>query len=127
MRDFAYVVLNSSVALICLYRLGCQNTQIWIQRIVPCFALPQSHTIFAYRGANAPLLCSYCCVSRCHTTTYVQEHVVDDLLTLESYTLRKEGNLPSFTLQNALYFINLHLMKYSWTLSTYSESLRRTR
>ena len=54
-----------------------------IQRIVSCFALSQSDPLFAYRVAYAPLLCSYCGVSKSLLTTYVHAHVVYDLLTLE--------------------------------------------
>ena len=57
---------------------------LMILRITPCFALSQSFTTFAYRGANAPLLCSYCGGSKSQQTTFVQAHVVCDLLTLES-------------------------------------------
>ena len=46
-------------------------------------------TIFAYRGANAPLLCSYCGMSTSHETINVQAHVVYDLLTLEVYIEKK--------------------------------------
>ena len=49
-----------------------------------CCTLSQSYTIFVYRGAYAPLLYSYCGVSTGHITTYVQAHVVNDFLTLES-------------------------------------------
>ena len=53
-------------------------------RIVPCFALPQSYPIFAYRGISIPLLCSYRSGSQGLSTTYEQAHVVLDLLTLAS-------------------------------------------
>ena len=67
----------------------CQNTLIAIPRIATRFALPQSYTIFVYRGACAPLLYSYCGVSTRHITTFVQAQVVNDLLTLESILQRK--------------------------------------
>ena len=54
-----------------------------IPRIAARFALTQSLTTFAYRGAKAPLLCSCCGVSQGNETTFVHAHVVYDLLTLE--------------------------------------------
>ena len=61
---------------------GCQNTQILITRIVPCFALPQSFPLFAYRGIKISLLCSYRGVPQGHSSTLVQAQVDSDLLTL---------------------------------------------
>ena len=53
--------------------------------IVPCFALPQSYPIFAYRGIIIPLLCSYRGGSQGLSPTYERAHVGLDLLTLASY------------------------------------------
>ena len=56
-----------------------------ITRIVSCFALPQSFPLFAYRGINIPLLCSYRGVSQGHSPTLVQAQVGSDLLTLYNH------------------------------------------
>ena len=53
-------------------------------RIVPYFVLPQFYPIFAYREADAPLLCSYRGGSLSHKTTPVQAHRGFRLLTLAS-------------------------------------------
>ena len=53
-----------------------------ITRIVSCFALPQSFPLFAYRGINIPLLCSYRGVSQGHSPTLVQAQVSVDFSTL---------------------------------------------
>ena len=53
-------------------------------RIVPYFVLPQFYPIFAYREADAPLLCSYRGGSLSHKTTHVQAHRGFRLLTLAS-------------------------------------------
>ena len=58
------------------------GTSFMITRIVSCFALPQSFPLFAYRGINIPLLCSYRGVSQGHSPTLVQAQVGSDLLTL---------------------------------------------
>ena len=56
-------------------------------RIVPYFVLPQFYPIFAYREADAPLLCSYRGGSLSHKTTPVQAHRGFRLLTLASYNV----------------------------------------
>ena len=56
-------------------------------RIVPYFVLPQFYPIFAYREADAPLLCSYRGGSLSHKTTPVQAHRGFRLLTLASYNI----------------------------------------
>ena len=53
-------------------------------RIVPYFVLPQFYPIFAYREADAPLLCSYRGGSLSHKTTPVQAHRGFRLLALAS-------------------------------------------
>ena len=53
-------------------------------RIVPYFVLPQFYPIFAYREADAPLLCSYRGGSLSHKPTPVQAHRGFRLLTLAS-------------------------------------------
>ncbi len=60
--------------------LGSKDTV----RIVPYFVLPQFYPIFAYREADAPLLCSYRGGSLSHKTTPVQAHRGFRLLTLAS-------------------------------------------
>ena len=62
-----------------------QKPQLWCLRIVPCFALPQSSQLFAYRGIIIPLLGSYWGGSQGLSSTYEQAHVDLDLLTLASY------------------------------------------
>ena len=59
-------------------------------RIVPYFVLPQFYPIFAYREADAPLLCSYRGGSLSHKTTPVQAHRGFRLLTLASLIYNKE-------------------------------------
>ena len=54
-------------------------------RIVPYFVLPQFYPIFAYREADAPLLCSYRGGSLSHKTTPVQAHRGFRILTLTSH------------------------------------------
>ena len=54
-------------------------------RIVPYFVLLQFYPIFAYREADAPLLCSYQGGSLSHKTTLVRAHRGFRLLTLASY------------------------------------------
>ena len=54
-------------------------------RIVPYFVLPQFYPIFAYREADASLLCSYRGGSLSHKTTPVQAHRGFRLLTLASF------------------------------------------
>ena len=73
-------------------------------RIVPYFVLPQFYPIFAYREADAPLLCSYRGGSLSHKTTPVQAHRGFSLLTLASlyttiihnklYTSKKLHKMP---------------------------------
>ena len=53
-------------------------------RIVSYFVFPQFYPIFAYREADAPLLCSYRGGSLSHKTTPVQAHRGFRLLTLAS-------------------------------------------
>ena len=65
-----------------------------------CSALPQSYTLFAYRGTYIPLLCSYCGVSQGHETTSVQAQVVSVFCILliriptDCYVLRTLAILP---------------------------------
>ena len=54
-------------------------------RIVTYFVLPQFYPTFAYREADAPLLCEYRGGSLSHKTTPVQAHRGFRLLTLASY------------------------------------------
>ena len=56
-------------------------------RIVPYFVLPQFYPIFAYREADAPLLCSYRGGSLSHKTTPVQAYRGFRLLPLASMEL----------------------------------------
>ena len=58
-------------------------------RIVPYFVLPQFYPIFAYREADAPLLCSYRGGSLSHKTTPVQAHRGFRLLPLSSSLYEK--------------------------------------
>ena len=60
-------------------------------RIVPYFVLPQFYPIFAYREADAPLLCSYRGGSLSHKTTLVQAHRGFRLLTLASLNKKAFG------------------------------------
>ena len=64
--------------------VGVKSPRLWYLRIVTHYVLPQSYPTFAYRGAYAPLLCSYWGGSQGHSTTRVRAHVVSDLLTLVS-------------------------------------------
>ena len=61
-------------------------------RIVPYFVLPQFYPIFAYREADAPLLCSYRGGPLSHKTTPVQAHRGFRLLPLASYKLKARRN-----------------------------------
>ena len=64
-------------------------------RIVPYFVLPQFYPIFAYREADAPLLCSYRGGSLSHKTTPVRAHRGFRLLTLASFQYRNTENEAS--------------------------------
>ena len=64
-------------------------------RIVPYFVLPQFYPIFAYREADAPLLCSYRGGSLSHKTTPVRAHRGFRLLTLASFQYRNTKNEAS--------------------------------
>ena len=66
-------------------QLWFAELQVSCLRIVPCFALPQSSQLFAYRGIVIPLLGSYWGGSQGLSSTYEQAHVDLDLLTLASY------------------------------------------
>ena len=63
-------------------------------RIVPYFVLPQFYPIFAYREADAPLLCSYRGGSLSHKPTPVQAHRGFRLLTLASSYFLKHNVSP---------------------------------
>ena len=58
-------------------------------RIVPYFVLPQFYPIFAYREADAPLLCSYRGGALSHKTAPVQTHRGFGLLPLASSLYEK--------------------------------------
>ena len=57
------------------------------KRQVPCYALPQSSSTFAYRGIIILLLCSYRGGPQGPSPTYEQAHVGLDLLALASYPI----------------------------------------
>ena len=70
-------------------------------RIVPYFVLPQFYPIFAYREADAPLLCSYRGGSLSPKTTPVQAHRGFRLLTLASlYKYKKERKTKNRSLRS---------------------------
>ena len=64
-------------------------------RIVPYFVLPQFYPIFAYREADAPLLCSYRGGALSHKTTPVQAHRGFRLLPLASLNKRMETGVTT--------------------------------
>ena len=68
--------------------VGGKSPRLWYLRIVTHYVLPQSYPTFAYRGAYAPLLCSYWGGSQGHSTTGVRAHVVSDLLTRPNMSIK---------------------------------------
>ena len=67
--------LKSPLPGIFFMMLGQLPSNLRYLRIVPCCALPQSTSIFAYRGTVVPLLCSYEGGSQGFSPTYEQAHV----------------------------------------------------
>ena len=84
-------------------------------RIVPYFVLPQFYPIFAYREADAPLLCSYRGGSLSHKTTPVQAHRGFRLLTLASsfYCTQTKEAAYYFSVRNFVLYYSV----FTFTIS----------
>ena len=86
-KKYLLRIISQNRYFIIFYKMmsgGGKSPRLWCLRIAPCYALPQSYPIFAYRGIIIPLLCSYWGGSQGLSPTYEQAQVCSDLLTLVS-------------------------------------------